>query len=266
MLIAGPQALEGVRSGEAALDHPALSTQAGAVRDPAAGDSRSDATGAQLSAALVVVVAAVGEDLARSSSWPTTPAGNRWHRVGPADKLGAPAAVVAGEGDSPQVSQSHLQSTGVTPLGPVQADAGLPVLRQHRFVGWHDDADVPKGPDDAGPLGRAARQYTTVALGPLPQSQRLDHLVHAGQRHRPSTADTGSCHQLVAPGGGHGRLRVPLHRTRHERGVSPDWHGRCGGSMPDLWLGRGASLHGPSALARVAGTPGVDRPHRADAR
>ena len=115
-------------------------------------------------------------------------------------------------------------------------------------------------------LRRAIDSSHPSHCGRCGRTSALTASVQAVQRHCPSTADTGSCRQLVAPGGGHGRLRVPLHRTRHERGVSPDRHGRCGGSVPDLWCGRGAGLHGSSALARVAGTPGADRPHGAHTR
>jgi hypothetical protein len=75
--VARAQPFEGVEPGEAALDHPAVSAQAGAVGDPAAGDPRSDAPGAQLPAVAVVVVAAVGEQL------PWAPAGRpRRPRIG----------------------------------------------------------------------------------------------------------------------------------------------------------------------------------------
>jgi hypothetical protein len=45
-LVADAEPLEGVQPGKAALDDPALFAQAGAVRDAAAGDPWSDATGA----------------------------------------------------------------------------------------------------------------------------------------------------------------------------------------------------------------------------
>jgi hypothetical protein len=77
LLIAGAQPLEGVQPGEAAFDDPALSAQAGAVGNAAAGDPRSDAAGAELVSVLVVVIAAVGEQL------PRAPAGRpRLPRIG----------------------------------------------------------------------------------------------------------------------------------------------------------------------------------------
>ena len=75
------QPFEGVEPGEAALDDPAVSAQAGAVCDAAAGDPWSDAPGAQLAAVFVVVVAAVGEQLPRLASWPAAQAADRWNGV-----------------------------------------------------------------------------------------------------------------------------------------------------------------------------------------
>ena len=69
-LIAGAEPFEGVQPGEAALDHPALLAQAGAVGDAAAGDPRCDPALAEPTAVDVVVVAAVGEQLARSAAGP----------------------------------------------------------------------------------------------------------------------------------------------------------------------------------------------------
>ena len=97
--VARAQPFEGVQPGEAALDHPALLAQAGAGCDAAAGDPRSDAAGAQLAAVDVVVVAAVGEQLARSSSWPATPPADRRDGVEQRDQLGDVVAVAAGQGD-----------------------------------------------------------------------------------------------------------------------------------------------------------------------
>jgi hypothetical protein len=65
-LVAGPEPLQGVQPGEAALDHPALTGQAGAVGDATASYPRGDAASAELPAVAVVVVAAVGEQLPRS--------------------------------------------------------------------------------------------------------------------------------------------------------------------------------------------------------
>ena len=70
-LVADAQAAELVQVREAALDDPALSTEAGAVLCAAAGDDGLDTAVPEHAAVVVVVVAAVGEDevglLARSA-------------------------------------------------------------------------------------------------------------------------------------------------------------------------------------------------------
>jgi hypothetical protein len=97
--VACAQPFEGVQPGEAALDHPAVSAQAGAVCDPAAGDPRADAPGAQPPAIDVVVVAAVGEQLPRLASWPATQAANRRDGIQQRDQLGDVVTVAAGQRD-----------------------------------------------------------------------------------------------------------------------------------------------------------------------
>ena len=97
--VARAQPFEGVQPGEAALDHPAVSAQAGAVGDAAAGDPRGDAPGAQPSAVDVVVVAAVGEQLPRLASWPATQTADRRNGIQQRDQLGDVVAVAAGQRD-----------------------------------------------------------------------------------------------------------------------------------------------------------------------
>ena len=97
--VAGPQALEGVRSGEAAFDDPAGAAQAGAVGHAAAGDAWGDAPGAQLAAVGVVVVAAVGEQLPRSPAGSPAPAPDRRDGIDQRDELGDVVAVAAGQAD-----------------------------------------------------------------------------------------------------------------------------------------------------------------------
>jgi hypothetical protein len=97
--VARAQPLEGVQPGEAALDHPAVSAEAGAVGDPAAGDPRGDAAGAQLAAVDVVVVAAVGEQLPGAPAGPAASAPDRRNGVDQRDELGDVVAVAAGEAD-----------------------------------------------------------------------------------------------------------------------------------------------------------------------
>ena len=97
--VAGAESLEGVQPGEAAFDDPAVPAQTGAVGHAAAGDARGDAAGAQLAAVLVVVVAAVGVDLARAAAGSSASTANRWHRVDQRQELGDVVAVAAGQGD-----------------------------------------------------------------------------------------------------------------------------------------------------------------------
>jgi hypothetical protein len=79
--VAGAQPFEGVQPGEAAFDHPAGATQAGSVRGAAAGDAWGDAAGAQQPPVLVVVVTAVGVDLAWLAPWSSTAAPDGWNRI-----------------------------------------------------------------------------------------------------------------------------------------------------------------------------------------
>jgi hypothetical protein len=99
--VARAQPLEGVQPGEAALDHPAVPAQAGAVGDPAAGDPWGDAPGAQPAAVDVVVVAAVGAQLPRLASGPAAQAADRRDGIQQRDQLGdvvalPPVSVTAG--------------------------------------------------------------------------------------------------------------------------------------------------------------------------
>jgi hypothetical protein len=98
-LVAGTQPLEGVQPGEAALDHPAVAAQARAVCHAAAGDAWGDAAGAQLASVLLVVVAAVGEQLPQSPAGPAAPAADRRHRLDQRDQLSDVVAVAAGQRD-----------------------------------------------------------------------------------------------------------------------------------------------------------------------
>ncbi len=80
-LVAGPQAPEVVKPGEAALDHPALAAQPGAVLGLTAGDQRLDTPGPKLAAVLVVVIAAVGEQPLSALSGSADLAANRLEPV-----------------------------------------------------------------------------------------------------------------------------------------------------------------------------------------
>ncbi len=96
-LIARPEPLEGVQPGEAALDHPALAAQARTVSDAPAGDPWGDASGAQLAAVDVVVVAAIGKQLPRTAARPATPAADRWNGIDQRDELGDVVTVAPGQ-------------------------------------------------------------------------------------------------------------------------------------------------------------------------
>jgi hypothetical protein len=88
-----------VQPGEAALDHPTLSSQAGAVRFPAASDQRVDAPGSQLVPVLVVIVGAVGEQQIGTPARATDPAGDRRDAIDQGKELGDVVAIAGGEGD-----------------------------------------------------------------------------------------------------------------------------------------------------------------------
>jgi len=99
VLVPGAQPLEGVQPGEAALDDPAVSAEPGAVNGAAPGEPRRDATGAQQAPVLVVVIAAVGEQLPRLAAGSAAPSPNRRNRVDQRDQLGDVVAVAAGQRD-----------------------------------------------------------------------------------------------------------------------------------------------------------------------
>jgi hypothetical protein len=87
-LVVGAEPFEGVQPGEAALDHPALSAQARAMGDAAAGDPRSDAALAEPSAVDVVVIATVGGQLPRPPARAAASTPDRRHGVDQRDELG----------------------------------------------------------------------------------------------------------------------------------------------------------------------------------
>ncbi len=67
--------------------------------DAAAGDAGGDPAVSQLAPVHVVVVAAVGEQLARLAPWSSAPAPDRGNRIEQREKLGDVVAVPSGEGD-----------------------------------------------------------------------------------------------------------------------------------------------------------------------
>ena len=83
--------------GEGALDDPAVAAESGAVLGLAASDHRLDATLPDETAVLVVVVAAIGDQRPRSTSWPADTAADGRHQVEQLEQLRDVVAVAAGE-------------------------------------------------------------------------------------------------------------------------------------------------------------------------
>ena len=96
-VVADEQSFELVQPGEGALDDPAVAAEPGAVLGLAACDLRGDAALAQLVAAAVVVVAAVGAETIGSAARPAWLAADGRDTVEQRDQLGAVVAVAAGD-------------------------------------------------------------------------------------------------------------------------------------------------------------------------
>ena len=86
-----------VQPGEGAFNNPAVAAEAGAVLGLAASDHRLDAALPDEAAVLVVVVAAVCDQGARSASWPADAATHGRHPVEQLEQLRDVVAVAAGE-------------------------------------------------------------------------------------------------------------------------------------------------------------------------
>ena len=99
--VADAQTAKVVQVRKAALDDPALATQAGAVPGAASGDDGCDATGSQQAAILVVVIAAIREDSVGFLPGSPTLAGHGpcVQVVQQRDQLGDVVAVAGGECD-----------------------------------------------------------------------------------------------------------------------------------------------------------------------
>ena len=78
---ADEQTLEVVEPGEGALDDPAVAAESGAVVGLAARDDRFDAAAPDQAAVLVVVVAAIGKQRARSLPRAARAAAHRRHPI-----------------------------------------------------------------------------------------------------------------------------------------------------------------------------------------
>ena len=96
-VVTNEQSFVVVEPGEGALDDPTNAAEAGAVLGLATRDLRFDPTGAELTAVLVMVVAAVGDDPVGAAAWPTDLAAHRRDALDERDQLGDVVAVAAGD-------------------------------------------------------------------------------------------------------------------------------------------------------------------------
>jgi hypothetical protein len=98
-LVAGAQPTQVVQVREGPLDHPPLAAQPRAVALAAPRDHRLDAAGPQLTAVLVVVIAAVGQQPLGALARPADLAAHRPDAVDERKQLGDVVAVPAGQAD-----------------------------------------------------------------------------------------------------------------------------------------------------------------------
>jgi hypothetical protein len=195
-LVAGAEPLEGVQPGEAALGHPPLAAQAGAVGDAAAGAAQRDAACPQLLAVDVVAVAAVGEQLPRSPAGASASAPDRWNGVDQWDELGtswrlppvtrtASGMPLASQirwclepgrprltGDGPTWSPFQRADMGAVDRAPVQLQLaeGAQLSEQQRLQGrparrGHRSANPRDGGAGAAWAVAAARPASTARQG-----------------------------------------------------------------------------------------------------
>jgi hypothetical protein len=116
---------EAFEPGEGAFDRPSDCAQAGAVFDAAAGDDGRDPAGADQAPVLVVVVAAVCVEPARTATWFADHAVDRRDRVDERDQLGDVVAVPAGECDG-QWDAARVGDQGVLGAGLAAVDRARP--------------------------------------------------------------------------------------------------------------------------------------------
>ena len=91
------QALELVEPGEGVLDDPAVAAEPGAVLALAAADQGLDRSLPELAAILVVVVAAVSDQLVGTAAWPAAAAAHRRHALQQRQQLRDVVAVAAAQ-------------------------------------------------------------------------------------------------------------------------------------------------------------------------
>lgn len=121
----GPESFIGVQPGEAALHHPAVLAQPGAVGDASAGDARDDPAGAQEPPILVVVIATVGQQFPGFAPGSATKSADRRDGVHQGQQLGDVVAVPSGEADL-QRDAVCLDDQMVLGAGPGPSDGAGP--------------------------------------------------------------------------------------------------------------------------------------------
>jgi hypothetical protein len=166
--VAGPEALEGVHSGEASFDDPALPAQAGAVGHAPAGDARSDSAGAELAAVDVVVVAAVSEQLPRSPTGAAAPAPDGRHGLDQRDELGDVVAVAAGEGDR-EWDPAGVADQMVLGAGAAAVDRGRPDVGPPLSARTGDPSTAQRS-RSSFPAARSSASSTSCTAGQTPAS------------------------------------------------------------------------------------------------
>ena len=133
-VVADEQSFELVEPGEGALDDPAVVAKSGSVLGLAACDLRRDPALAELAAAGVVVVAAVGADAIGAAARPTDLAADRRYPVDERDQLGAVMAVAArerpGERDPGGVDEEMVLRAVSGSINRARARLGAP------FFAW----------------------------------------------------------------------------------------------------------------------------------
>jgi hypothetical protein len=119
-----------VEPGEGALHDPTVATEPGTVCGLTARDDGFDATAPDEAAVFVVVVAAVGDQRARSSSRAADPAADGRHPVEQLEQLRDVVAVAAGERpgerDPAAVYEQVVLATGSAAINRARAGLGAP--------------------------------------------------------------------------------------------------------------------------------------------
>ncbi len=129
-VVADEQPLEVMEPGEGALDDPAGTAKAGAVRGLATRDLRGDAASAELAPVFVVVVAAVGGDALGTSPRPARLAAYGRDPLDQRNQLGDVVAVATGdrpgERDPARIDQEMLLGAVPGSINRARARLGAP--------------------------------------------------------------------------------------------------------------------------------------------